>query len=163
MEHQVAAMRKSMLAVASHATHVNSSEALSEPHAISALAALAQPTRLAIFRLLVKHEPIGITAGVIADTVGAPHNSLSSHLAILVRAGLLRSSREGRTIIYRSDVEGMKSLISFLINDCCNGHPELCGLLGIDLGAGGGCAPTTKKASTSKKQIVRTGRLVHAQ
>ena len=99
-------------------------------HAISALAALAQPTRLAIFRLLIKHEPIGITAGVIADTVGAPHNTLSSHLAILVRAGLLRSSRDGRTIVYRSDVNGMQSLISFLINDCCNGHPELCGLLG---------------------------------
>src|SRR6266550_1665751 len=122
-------MRKTMLAVASHATQVNSGETFSEPHAISALAALAQPTRLAIFRLLIKHEPIGITAGVIAETVGAPHNSLSSHLAILVRAGLLRSSRDGRTIIYRADVEGMRSLISFLI--CCNGHPELCGLLGV--------------------------------
>jgi ArsR family transcriptional regulator len=152
MEHREGAMRKTMLAVASHATQVNSSETLSEPHAISALAALAQPTRLAIFRLLVKHEPIGITAGVIAETVGAPHNSLSSHLAILVRAGLLRSSREGRTIIYRSDVEGMRSLISFLINDCCNGHPELCGLLAIDRGAGCGFAPASKKASTSKKQ-----------
>ncbi len=156
-------MRKTMLAVASHATQVNSSEPFSEPHAISALAALAQPTRLAIFRLLVKHEPIGITAGVIAETVGAPHNTLSSHLAILVRAGLLRSFREGRTIIYRSDVEGMKALISFLIDDCCNGHPELCGLLGIDLDAGCGCARTTKKASTSKKQVARRTRLVRAR
>jgi len=156
-------MRKTMLAVASHATQVNSSETLSEPHAISALAALAQPTRLAIFRLLVKHEPIGITAGVIAETVGAPHNSLSSHLAILVRAGLLRSSREGRTIIYRSDVEGMRSLISFLINDCCNGHPELCGLLGVDRSAGCGCAPARKKASTSKKQVARRSGLVRAR
>lgn len=156
-------MRKTMLAVASHATPVNSGEPLSEPHAISALAALAQPTRLAIFRLLVKHEPIGITAGVIAETVGAPHNTLSSHLAILVRAGLLRSSREGRTIIYRSDVEGMQSLISFLINDCCNGHPELCGLLGIDPGAACGCARATKKAGTSKKQVARRSRLVRAR
>lgn len=121
-------MRNGMLAVASHATRVGSGESLSEAHAISALAALAQPTRLAIFRLLVKHEPVGITAGVIAETVGAPHNTLSSHLAILVRAGLLRSSREGRTIIYRSDVKGMQSLIAFLIDDCCNGHPELCGI-----------------------------------
>ena len=103
-----------------------------EGHAISALAALAQPTRLAIFRLLVKHEPVGITAGVIAETVGAPHNTLSSHLAILVRAGLLRSSREGRTIIYRSDVEGMRSVIAFLVNDCCDGHPELCNLVAAD-------------------------------
>src|ERR1700720_1412426 len=121
-------MRKSMLAVASHANVVPTGRSLSEAHAISALSALAQPTRLAIFRLLVKHEPIGVTAGVIAETIGAPHNTLSSHLAILVRAGLLRSWRYGRTIVYRSDVEGMQSLISFLIDDCCNGHPELCGL-----------------------------------
>ncbi len=152
-----------MLAVASHATQVNSSETLSEPYAISALAALAQPTRLAIFRLLIKNEPIGITAGVIADTIGAPHNTLSSHLAILVRAGLLCSSRDGRTIIYRADVNGMQSLISFLINDCCNGHPELCGLLGIDLGAGCGSAPTTKQAAISKKHIARKRRSVRSR
>jgi ArsR family transcriptional regulator len=148
------AMRKTMLAVASHATQVNAGDTLSEPHAISALAALAQPTRLAIFRLLIKHEPIGITAGVIAETVGAPHNTLSTHLAILVRAGLLRSSRDGRTIVYRSDVEGMRSLISFLINDCCDGHPELCGLSGIDPAAGCGRAPAAKKA-VSKKTLSR--------
>src|SRR4249919_893064 len=105
-------MRKSMLAVASHANVVPTGEALSEGHAISALAALAQPTRLAIFRLLVKHEPVGITAGVIAETIGAPHNTLSSHLAILVRAGLLRASRDGRTIVYRSDIEGVRSVIA---------------------------------------------------
>jgi len=155
-------MRKTMLAVASHAGVVHSGEARTEAHAISALAALAQPTRLAIFRLLIKHEPIGITAGVIADTVGAPHNTLSSHLAILVRAGLLRSARDGRTIIYRSDVNGMQSLISFLINDCCNGHPELCGLLDIDLGVGCGCGPAKKKASTSKKQVARRSGLARA-
>jgi DNA-binding transcriptional ArsR family regulator len=158
---EASAMRKTMLAVASHATQINSGETLSEPHAISALAALAQPTRLAIFRLLIKHEPVGITAGAIAETVGAPHNTLSSHLAILVRAGLLRSSREGRTIIYRSDVEGMQSLISFLIDDCCNGHPELCGLLGIEPGCG--CAPTVKKATSKKKQAVRARRPVRVR
>jgi ArsR family transcriptional regulator, arsenate/arsenite/antimonite-responsive transcriptional repressor len=162
MEHQEGAMRKTMLAVASHATQVNSGDALSEPHAISALAALAQPTRLAIFRLLIKHEPIGVTAGVIAETVGAPHNTLSSHLAILVRAGLLRSSREGRTIIYRSDVEGMQSVISFLINDCCNGHPELCGLLGSTPKATCGCLPTTKKAD-SRKRVVRMRKLARTR
>jgi ArsR family transcriptional regulator len=153
-------MRKTMLAVASHVGAIQSGTARSDAHAISALAALAQPTRLAIFRLLIKHEPIGITAGVIADTIGAPHNTLSSHLAILVRAGLLRSARDGRTIIYRSDVNGMQSLISFLIDDCCNGHPELCGLLSI--GAGCGCAPTTKK-TTSRKRAARTRRLVRAR
>jgi ArsR family transcriptional regulator len=159
----VESMRKTMLAVASHAGPIPSGSKFSEAYAISALSALAQPTRLAIFRLLIKHEPVGITAGVIADTVGAPHNTLSSHLAILVRAGLLRSSREGRTIIYRSDVDGMQTLISFLINDCCNGHPELCGLLGVDRSAGCGCAPARKKASTSKKQVARRSGLVRAR
>ena len=146
-------MRKSMLAVASHANAVPTGEALSEGHAISALAALAQPTRLAIFRLLVKHEPVGITAGVIAETVGAPHNTLSSHLAILVRAGLLRSSRDGRTIIYRSDVEGIRSVIAFLVNDCCDGHPELCNLVAADAAAC--CAAAPAKTRSAKKAVKR--------
>ena len=135
-------MRKSMLAVASHASVIPAGSSLSEAHAISALSALAQPTRLAIFRLLVKHEPIGVTAGVIADTIGAPHNTLSTHLAILVRAGLLRSSRDGRTIIYRSDVEGVRSVITFLVNDCCDGRPELCRLPG-ETEAACSCAPAS--------------------
>src|ERR1700745_1763615 len=125
-------MRKAMLALASHASSISMDAELTEAQAISALAALAQPTRLAIFRLLIKHEPVGITAGVIADTIGAPHNTLSSHLAILVRAGLLCSTREGRTIIYRSNVEGMRALIAFLVSDCCDGHPELCDLVVAD-------------------------------
>jgi len=144
-------MRKSMLAVASHASTGPTKEGLSEPHAISALAALAQPTRLAIFRLLIKHEPIGVTAGVIADTIGAPHNTLSSHLAILVRAGLLRSAREGRTIIYRSDVEGMRALIGFLVNECCDGHPELCNLVAADVSQAC-CAPTNSKVQALPKK-----------
>jgi DNA-binding transcriptional ArsR family regulator len=148
-------MRKSMLAVASHANVVPSGSALTEAHAISALSALAQPTRLAIFRLLVKHEPIGVTAGVIAETIGAPHNTLSTHLAILVRAGMLRSSREGRTIIYRSDVEGMRSVIAFLVNDCCDGHPELCNLVAADAAAC--CSPAPAKANlrTPKKAVAK--------
>jgi ArsR family transcriptional regulator len=145
-------MRKSMLAVASHASTGLTQEGLSEPHAISALAALAQPTRLAIFRLLIKHEPVGITAGVIADTIGAPHNTLSSHLAILVRAGLLRSAREGRTIIYRSNVEGMRALIGFLVSDCCDGHPELCNLVAADVSKAC-CAPASSNAQVRPKKI----------
>jgi len=143
-------MRKTMLAVASHAGPVSSGNQLSEDHAISALSALAQPTRLAIFRLLIKHEPVGITAGVIADTIGAPHNTLSSHLGILVRAGLLRASREGRTIIYRSDVDGMQSLLSFLVNDCCDGHPELCNL-SAPAPSAGCCAPAPAKSAVRKQ------------
>jgi len=145
-------MRKSMLAVVSHASAGLATGSLSDPPAISAFAALAQPTRLAIFRLLIKHEPVGITAGVIAETIGAPHNTLSTHLAILVRAGLLRSTREGRTIIYRSNVEGMRALISFLVSECCDGHPELCNLVAADAAAC--CAP---KARSAKKVVKRKG------
>lgn len=140
-----------MLAVTSHASSVSSGNKLTEAHAISALAALAQPTRLAIFKLLIKHEPVGITAGVIADTIGAPHNTLSSHLAILVRAGLLRAAREGRTIIYRSDVDGMQSLLQFLVDDCCDGHPELCNLLAGKTEACCAPSPAAAKAITSRR------------
>jgi ArsR family transcriptional regulator len=143
-------MRKSLLAVASHASSVTSGVQLSETHAISALAALAQSTRLAIFKLLIKHEPVGITAGVIAETIGAPHNSLSSHLAILVRAGLLRAMRDGRTIVYRSNVSGMQSLLQFLVNDCCDGHPELCNFLTSPSG-GVCCGPAPAKGIASAK------------
>jgi DNA-binding transcriptional ArsR family regulator len=146
-------MRKSMLAVASHASTGSTQGGLTEPHAISALAALAQPTRLAIFRLLIRHEPVGITAGAIAETIGAPHNTMSTHLAILVRAGLLRSTRDGRTIIYRSNVEGMRSLIAFLVDDCCDGHPELCNLVAADAAAC--CAPAPKNRSAKRVSAKR--------
>jgi DNA-binding transcriptional ArsR family regulator len=145
-------MRKSMLAVASHAGVSPSQGDLSEAHAISAMAALAQPTRLAIFRLLMKHEPIGITAGVIAETIGAPHNTLSTHLAILVRAGLLRGTRDGRTIIYRSNVEGMRAVIGFLVSDCCDGHPELCNLVAEDANKAC-CGPSSSNAKARPKKI----------
>lgn len=98
----------------------------------------------------MKHEPVGITADVIAETIGAPHNTLSSHLAILVRAGLLRSSRERRAIIYRLDVEGMRSLIALLVKDCCDGHPELCNLVAEDAVAC--CAPKGKPAKKVLKR-----------
>jgi ArsR family transcriptional regulator, arsenate/arsenite/antimonite-responsive transcriptional repressor len=146
--------RKPKLAVASHASSVLPGSSLSEAHAISALSALAQPTRLAIFRLLLKHEPAGITAGAIAETIGAPHNTLSTHLAILVRAGLLRSAREGRSISYRSDVAGIRAVIAFLVDDCCDGHPELCNLVAADAAA---CcaAPPAKGGSRGGKAVAK--------
>ncbi len=147
---EVIPMRKTALAVASHAGRVPAGSAFSAPHAISVLSALAQPTRLEIYQLLLKHEPVGITAGVIADTIGAPHNTISTHLAILVRAGLLRSSREGRTIIYRADIEGMRSLVGFLVNDCCDGHPELCNLLSAENDKTCGCSPSRKNSKSRK-------------
>jgi hypothetical protein len=110
---------------------------------------LAQPTRLAIFRLLIKHEPIGITAGVIADTVGRQY-LVDSWLFWCGRACC--SSREGRTIIYRSDVDGMQSLLSFLVNDCCDGHPELCNL-GATAPKASCCAPAPAKAVSRRKAV----------
>jgi ArsR family transcriptional regulator, arsenate/arsenite/antimonite-responsive transcriptional repressor len=116
---------------------------MTAPHALSALAALGQPSRLAIFRLLMRREPAGLPAGTIADTIGCPHNTLSTHLAILARAGLVRGTRDGRSIIYRADVEGMRALVGFLVTDCCEGHPELCDLQ--DALRAGACCPSSER------------------
>ena len=115
---------------------------MDELHALAALAALGQSTRLAIFRLLVRKEPAGMSAGALAESVGCPHNTLSSHLSILARAGLVRGTRAGRSIVYRPDIEGMRRLIGFLVNDCCDGHPELCQLQYAVREMGCDCAPT---------------------
>ena len=96
-------------------------------HAISALAALGQETRLDVFRHLVKASPDGVAAGDLAVALGVRPNTLSSHLAQLVRAGLIVSDRDGRSIRYRADHEGLGHLITYLIGDCCGGCPELCG------------------------------------
>jgi DNA-binding transcriptional ArsR family regulator len=94
--------------------------------AILALAALAQSTRLDVFRLLVRHEPDGLAAGEIARTLAVPQNTMSAHLAILGRAGLLRSERKSRSIIYRANLATFGDLTSFLVEDCCGGLAELC-------------------------------------
>jgi ArsR family transcriptional regulator len=97
--------------------------------AINSLSALAQATRLDTFRLLVRHEPDGVAAGDLARTVGVPQNTMSSHLAILSRAGLVTGERHSRTIIYRADIAAFQSLTLFMIQDCCGGSRELCGPL----------------------------------
>lgn len=102
--------------------------------AITALAALAQPTRLDAFRLLVKHEPDGLAAGEIARLLEVPHNTMSTHLAQLQRAGLVTTERQSRSIIYRADLDGLRRVISFMLKDCCAGHPDLCVPLIADLG-----------------------------
>lgn len=99
------------------------------PHALAALAALGQPTRLEIFRHLMRREPEGFAAGALADAIGCPQNTLSTHLAILSRAELIYGARDGRSIIYRANLPGMHALVEFLVSDCCNGHPQLCNLL----------------------------------
>ena len=94
--------------------------------AILALAALAQSTRLGVFRLLVKHEPDGLAAGDIARAVVVPQNTMSAHLAILSRAGLLMSERKSRSIIYRANLQTFRMLTAFMAEDCCGGRAELC-------------------------------------
>jgi len=129
-------------AVVGHVGPDLNGKAMGRAQALAALAALGQATRLAIFRQLVRMEPNGMSAGTIADTVGCPHNTLSTHVAILARAGLVTGTREGRTITYRADAAGTRALMAFLVNDCCDGRPELCGLLG-ETEAACGCAPAS--------------------
>jgi ArsR family transcriptional regulator len=93
---------------------------------ILTLAALAQTTRLAVFRLLVKHEPDGLPAGDIARELAVPHNTMSSHLGILTRAGLVRSERRSRSMIYRANLDQLRQVVTFLLKDCCGGHPSVC-------------------------------------
>jgi ArsR family transcriptional regulator, arsenate/arsenite/antimonite-responsive transcriptional repressor len=94
--------------------------------AIEALGALAQETRLSVFRLLVTAGPEGLPAGDIAERLGAPASTLSFHLAYLARAGLILSRRESRSIIYSANFQGMRGLADFLMEDCCQGRPEMC-------------------------------------
>lgn len=102
-------------------------------HAVDALSALAQTTRLAAFRLLVRHEPGGLPAGDIAEALETPPNTMSAHLAILARAGLVSSERRGRSIIYRADLDGFRALSLFLLKDCCAGSPDVCAPLIAEL------------------------------
>jgi DNA-binding transcriptional ArsR family regulator len=94
--------------------------------AIAALAALAQPTRLDTFRLLVKHEPDGIPAGELARLVGIPQNTMSTHLRVLANAGLVFGERHSRSIVYRANLTTFQELTLFMIEDCCGGKAELC-------------------------------------
>lgn len=94
--------------------------------AIPALAALAQSTRLDAFRLLVRHEPHGLPAGEVSDQLAIPANTMSAHLGVLARAGLITSQRRSRSIIYRADLDRLRELILFLLKDCCEGRAELC-------------------------------------
>lgn len=94
--------------------------------AVDALAALAHETRLAVFRMLVMAGPEGMIAGSIAERADVPPSTMSHHLAALERAGLVQSERESRLIHYRADYAGMRRLLAFLMQDCCQGAPEMC-------------------------------------
>jgi ArsR family transcriptional regulator, arsenate/arsenite/antimonite-responsive transcriptional repressor len=101
--------------------------------AIAGLAALAQSTRLDTFRLLVKREPEGVPAGELARLIEVPQNTMSAHLAVLVRAGLIVGERRSRSIIYRANLDRFREVALFLLKDCCGGRVDLCAPLIADL------------------------------
>ena len=101
--------------------------------AIDVFTALSQATRLDAFRLIMAHEPEGLPAGAIARQLDIPQNTMSAHLAILTRAGLIGAERQGRSIVYRAVLERVREITNFLVQDCCGGRPELCGPLIADI------------------------------
>ena len=108
------------------------------------LSALGHEGRLAIFRLLVRAGPPGVAAGEIARRLDMIPNTLSANLNVLSHAGLIGSRREGRSIIYAADYGAMSDLLGFLMQDCCNGAPEICAPLGEILArtaCGAACPP----------------------
>lgn len=128
-------------------------EPLTAAGAVAALAALAQPTRLAIFRRLVEYAPDGLTPGALAAALDLAGPTLSFHLKELVHAGLVADQREGRNIRYRADVGAMNALIGYLTDHCCRGAGRL-----VDSAAcapacaAGDCdAPSNPRPSRSKR------------
>ncbi|MEL6947598.1 MAG: helix-turn-helix domain-containing protein [Pseudomonadota bacterium] len=101
--------------------------------ACDAFSALSQPTRLSVFRLLLQVGPDGLPAGEIASCCGAKQNTMSVNLSVLARAGLIRSVRDGRSIRYFADQDGLKGLLAFLMEDCCGGRAEECAAIIGDL------------------------------
>ncbi len=94
--------------------------------AIKCLSALAQDSRLAVIRLLIQAGRDGVIAGKIARTLAITPNTLSAQLTILANAGLISSRRDGRSIIYAANYASMGDLLIYLMEDCCQGRPEIC-------------------------------------
>jgi protein-tyrosine-phosphatase/DNA-binding transcriptional ArsR family regulator len=100
---------------------------MDEAFAIDGLSSLAQPTRLTVFRRLLAAHPGSVAAGDLARLCDVPHNTMSTHLGVLSRAGLVTAERDGRAMNYRVDLKAFRGLVKFLAGDCCNGRPDLCG------------------------------------
>ncbi|MEO7027225.1 MAG: metalloregulator ArsR/SmtB family transcription factor [Caulobacteraceae bacterium] len=94
--------------------------------AVKRLSALAQESRLEVFRLLVKAGPRGLAAGEIARELEITPNTLSAQLTVLANAGMVSGRRAGRSIIYAANYDTMSKLMIFLVDDCCQGRPEIC-------------------------------------
>jgi DNA-binding transcriptional ArsR family regulator len=112
--------------------------------AVPALAALAQETRLAIYRLLVEAGPEGVAAGRIGEALEIPAATLSFHLKELARAGLISSRHDKQFIYYAVDFERMAELMTFLTENCCQGMPQAC-LTVVETALGSCCPPSKPK------------------
>ena len=110
---------------------------------IAALATLAQTTRLDTFKLLVAREPDGVPVGELARLIEVPQNTMSAHLAILSRTGLIIGERHSRSIIYRANLERFRDVTLYLLKDCCGGRSDLCAPLIAELTP---CCPPMESA-----------------
>ena len=119
---------------------------MEQSQARDCFAALAQDTRLAIVRLLVKAGDSGVAAGAFAEDVGVSASNVSFHLKELEHAGLIVQRREARSIIYAADYSALRDLIGFLMEDCCGGRPEICA---VDLAPS--CKPAAKRTTQRKR------------
>jgi len=117
--------------------------------AIARLAALAQSGRLAVFRRLVRAGPEGIAAGDLAAHLGLAPNTLSSQLSVLVHAGLIYGTRDGRWVRYAARPEAVRDLILYLMEDCCDGRPEVCAPV-QEAAARAACCPPAKPKARRK-------------
>lgn len=126
---------------------------MDEQETLAALSALAQPTRLAVFRKLVAALPSEMAAGALALAFDIPHNSLSTHLAVLERAGLIGSRRAGRSVLYSANLDGLHNMTLFLLRDCCGGRAEICAPLIDALRV---CAPDPDIGSAADGMTLRT-------
>ena len=95
-------------------------------NALDAFAALSQDIRLEVFRHLIRAGDEGLLSGEIGEQLGVKQNTMSTNLAILLRAGLVRNERQGRAIRYYADMQGVGALLTYLLQDCCGGAPDLC-------------------------------------
>lgn len=114
--------------------------------AITILAALAQESRLAVYRLLIEHAPEGLAASAIAEKLGLPNATLSFHLKELSHAGLVSSRQSGRFIYYAPVIEAMNDLIGYLTDHCCSQSDSSCST------AAAKCAPTRRPTAATRRR-----------
>lgn len=115
---------------------------MNQSQALTSFAALSQETRLQIVRRLVRAGPDGVAAGDLADAVKVSPSNISFHLKELERGNLIEARREARSIIYSANYKALRDLIGFLMRDCCNGNPEICGPVLADPSC---CVPARKR------------------